>query len=205
MGEQSSGDGLEASRHCAALLCLPPTASPAAPSPQAGALRQAYAAVVADRRRGVIGARTLGQRLRACEQAQVKTCDSSMGACWVQGRLLLCSCSAWQQAPVLLAALCCQSRNAAGPHLHRRCLWCPRSAGGCGLPVPVDRQLARAPRLFSLLVAWEGRHHEAADVIAATLAALDEQVRQPVCGGSWGPAASLALGRHSEQLPCPRR
>ncbi len=49
-------------------------------------------------------------------------------------------------------------------------------AGGCNTRNPVVHVLERAPRVFTLQLAWESQREEAGD-IAATLAAVDEQVR----------------------------
>ncbi|EFN57334.1 hypothetical protein CHLNCDRAFT_21625 [Chlorella variabilis] len=53
---------------------------------------------------------------------------------------------------------------------------CDEDLGGCGSPNPVNHFLeGTPPRVFTLQVAWES-HSEGPDVIASTLAALDEEV-----------------------------
>ena len=55
---------------------------------------------------------------------------------------------------------------------------CDEDLGGCGSPNPVNHFLeGTPPRVFTLQVAWES-HSEGPDVIASTLAALDEEVCQ---------------------------
>ena len=50
-----------------------------------------------------------------------------------------------------------------------------RVAGGCDARVPAVHVLERAPRVFTLQLAWGSQQEEAGD-IAATLAAVDERV-----------------------------
>ncbi|KAL4433796.1 hypothetical protein ABPG75_000237 [Micractinium tetrahymenae] len=52
---------------------------------------------------------------------------------------------------------------------------CDKDMGGCGRPCPVNHFLLRAPRVFTLQLAWESHSEQSAD-IAATLAAIDEEV-----------------------------
>ncbi|KAL4433799.1 hypothetical protein ABPG75_000240 [Micractinium tetrahymenae] len=52
---------------------------------------------------------------------------------------------------------------------------CDEDLAGCGRPCPVNSFLLRAPRVFTLQLAWES-HSEHPGDIAATLAAIDEEV-----------------------------
>lgn len=61
---------------------------------------------------------------------------------------------------------------------------CDQDMGGCGMPNSVNHFLERAPRVFTLQLTWESHSEQPAD-IAATLAAIDEEV-----GGSAGWQAS---------------
>ena len=53
-------------------------------------------------------------------------------------------------------------------------------AGGCGALSPITHTLDRAPRVFTLQLAWESQQQEPVD-IAATLAGVQEQVGAWVC------------------------
>ncbi|KAL4450742.1 hypothetical protein ABPG77_001098 [Micractinium sp. CCAP 211/92] len=52
---------------------------------------------------------------------------------------------------------------------------CDKDVGGCGRPCPVNYLLQHAPRVFTLQLAWESHSEQPAD-IAATLAAIDEEI-----------------------------
>jgi hypothetical protein len=52
---------------------------------------------------------------------------------------------------------------------------CDSDVGGCGAWNPVSHFLDRAPRVFTLQLAWESQREESAD-IAATLAAVEDSV-----------------------------
>lgn len=54
---------------------------------------------------------------------------------------------------------------------------CDTDLLGCGTSNPVNHFLDRAPRVFTLQVAWES-DNETPEAISGTLAALDEEVRQ---------------------------
>ena len=57
----------------------------------------------------------------------------------------------------------------------QHCKSCDTDVGGCGAPNPVNHFLDRAPRVFTLQLAWESQQEEPAD-ISATLAAVDAEV-----------------------------
>ena len=68
---------------------------------------------------------------------------------------------------------------------------------GCGTLNPVNHFLQSAPRVFTLQLTWESHTEQPAD-IAATLAAIDEQVGLQLCRPSmlWaGPPADGAVAR----------
>ncbi|KAL4450739.1 hypothetical protein ABPG77_001095 [Micractinium sp. CCAP 211/92] len=52
---------------------------------------------------------------------------------------------------------------------------CDEDMGGCGMPNSVNHFLERAPRVFTLQLTWESHSEQPAD-IAATLAAIDEEI-----------------------------
>jgi len=62
-------------------------------------------------------------------------------------------------------------RDAEAQHLKS----CDEDLGGCNTPNPVNHFLDRAPRVFTLQLAWESHSEQPAD-IAGTLAAVDEEV-----------------------------
>ena len=57
------------------------------------------------------------------------------------------------------------------------CSHSPQDVGGCGLKNTMVHALARLPRVFTLQVSWAS-HSETQPDIAATLAAMDDQVRR---------------------------
>jgi hypothetical protein len=60
---------------------------------------------------------------------------------------------------------------------------CDADAGGCGAWNATTHILDRAPRVFTLQLAWESQREEGAD-IAATLAGVQEQVGEGAGAGA---------------------